>query len=310
MNNTMNINTFAATVKATVEASLGQGVEVEIREVLKNNSTLLTGISIRNKESNVAPTVYLEGFFEQFKKGYSIDHIAGEIIGIYETSKDSCPFDEVMLSNIGKATEKLCFKLVNAERNKELLTDAPHILICDLAVIFFILVSNDNAGTATITVRNNMAETWGLSAEELFEISLANTQRLFRGTVKTMASVMMELLGTHLDKECSSEFYDMIISDEDAFPMYVATNDIKTNGAAVIAYNGLLKEFADRTGNDFYIIPSSIHEVLLIPASDQMDPASLRAMVREVNATQVAPADFLSDNIYFYSLKNDEISIA
>lgn len=310
MNNITDVNTFAAVVKATVEASLGQGVDVEIREVLKNNATRLTGLSIRNEGSNIAPTIYLEGFFEQFLKGCSIDHIANEIIGIYETSKDSCPFDEAMLSDTRKATDKLYLKLINAERNKELLADAPHILVCDLAVVFFILVSNDTAGTATITVRNNMAALWRMTAEELFDIALDNTQRMFRGSVRTMASVMMEMLGSRLDEECCSEFYDMIISDEDAFPMYIATNDVKVNGAAVLLYNNLLKDFADRTGNDFYILPSSVHEAILVPVSDQMDPSSLRAMVREVNATQVAPAEVLSDNVYYYSRENDEISIA
>ena len=76
MNATINsMDTFAAVVKEAVEASLGDGYEVSINEVLKNNDTHLTGLTIRTEESNVAPTIYLEGMFERYKAGDGIgDH--------------------------------------------------------------------------------------------------------------------------------------------------------------------------------------------------------------------------------------------
>ena len=180
----------------------------------------------------------------------------------------------------------------------------------DLAVLFYILVSNDGEGTATITVRNNMFELWGVSEDDLFKIALINTQRLFRGSVMSMASVMMELLSDRLDEENTKEFYDMVVSDKDMVPMYVCTNTQKINGAGVLLYKDLLKEFAERTGSDFYILPSSVHETLLVPVSKDMDVEYLRNMVREVNATQVAPEEVLSDNVYVYHRADDRIALA
>lgn len=306
-----NMKDFADTVKAAIDVSLGAGHEVEVREVLKNNGTRLTGLTIKNEEkSNVAPTIYLEGFYDKYQNGVSASSIVEEIMRIYDTHKVDCRFDASMVTEYDRAKEKICYKLVNAERNKALLEDAPHIIVCDdLAVLFYILVSNDGEGTATITVRNNMSDLWGVSADELFELALANTQRLFRGTVMSMASVMMELLSDRLDEEGCKEFYDMVVSENDV-PMYVCTNTSKINGAGVILYENLLKDFAQKVGTDFYILPSSVHETLLIPVSDQFDVETLRAMVCEVNMTQVAPEEQLSDQVYLYSRECDEIRIA
>ena len=121
--------------------------------------------------------------------------------------------------------------------------------------------------------------------------------------------VMMDLLSDRMDDEYSSEFFDMVVS-EDMVPMYVCSNSQKVNGAGVILYKDLLKQFAEKTGSDFYILPSSIHETLLVPVSDQMEVEALRSMVREVNATQVAPEEVLSDNVYIYRREDDKISLA
>ena len=197
--------------------SLGEGYEVNINEVLKNNSTRLTGLTIKTEESNVAPTIYLEGSFERYKAGdATLPVIVSEIISVYESHKTTMSFDASLVTDFSACKERICYKLVNADRNRELLSDAPHIIVCDdLAVIFYILVSNDGEGTATITVRNNMSDLWGVATDELFKIALANTQRLFRGTVKSMASVMMELLADRLDEEGCREFYDMVVSEDD-----------------------------------------------------------------------------------------------
>lgn len=312
MNTTINsMDVFAATVKEAVEASIGEGYEVNIHDVLKNNSTRRTGLTIKTEESNVAPTIYLEGSFERYKAGdATLPVIVSEIISVYESHKTTMSFDASLVTDFSACKERICYKLVNADRNRELLSDAPHIIVCDdLAVIFYILVSNDGEGTATITVRNNMSDLWGVAADELFKIALANTQRLFRGTVKSMASVMMELIADRLDEEGCREFYDMVVSEDDV-PMYVCTNASKINGAGVILYENLLKDFAQKVGADFYILPSSVHETLLIPVSDQFDVETLRAMVCEVNMTQVAPEEQLSDQVYLYSRECDEIRIA
>ena len=312
MNGTIKtMDVFATTIKVAVETALGIGYSVEIHEVLKNNDTRLTGLTIRGGASNVAPTIYLEGFFAKYKEGTTMTVICNNIIETYEAHKVNCNFDASSVTDFERAKKQICYKLINAERNSELLADAPHKIVCDdLAVIFYILVSQDFEGTATITIRNNMMNIWGVDTDILFALALDNTQRLFRGSVKSMASVMMDMFSDRLDDEDAKEFYDMVVSEEDMIPMYVCTNLAKVNGAGVILYKDLLKEFADRIGADFYILPSSIHETLLIPVVDNMELDYLTSMVREVNATQVAPEEQLSDNVYIYRRATDSIELA
>ena len=132
------MDVFAQVVKEAVEASLGDGYEVSIHEVLKNNDTHLTGLTIRTEESNVAPTIYLEGSFERYKAGdAAVPVIVSEILSVYESHKTTMSFDASLVTDFSACKERICYKLVNADRNRELLADAPHIIVCDdLAVAF------------------------------------------------------------------------------------------------------------------------------------------------------------------------------
>ena len=209
-----------------------------------------------------------------------------------------------------KVQNHICYKLINAKKNETLLNDVPHVVLEDLAIIFYILVSKDLEGTGTITVKNNMLSFWDVDTDTLYKLAILNTQRLFRGTVQSMASVMTEIISHKLDEESAQEFYDMMVGEDDMIPMYICTNADKLNGAGVILYQGLLQEFADRVGSDFYILPSSIHETLLIPVNSDMDIEYLRDMVRTVNRTEVAPDEILSDSVYYYNRLRDRVEIA
>lgn len=87
--------------------------------------------------------------------------------------------------------------------------------------------------------------------------------------------------------------------------MYVATNTDNSIGAAILLYDGVLKTFAEQTGGDFYILPSSIHETMFVPAYGKRDDAFMLSMVRNVNRENVAPEEVLSDNVYYYHAKTD-----
>lgn len=301
---------FAGIVKSAMEAYYGEDYRVSVQDVIKNNGLILTGLTILKKDCNIAPTIYLNQAFEQYQEGRTMESICREIIGIYEEHKVHTDFDVSCVTDFAKVQNRICYKLVNAEKNEELLSDAPHVMLEDLAVIFYILVSQDSDGTGTITIRNNMLSYWNVDTDTLYELALTNTQKMFRGSVQSMASVMTEILSHRLDEESAQEFYDMMVGEDDMIPMYVCTNTAKLNGAGVILYQGLLQEFADRVGSDFYILPSSIHETLLIPANGDMELEYLKDMVRTVNRTEVAPEEILSDSVYFYNRLTNRVELA
>lgn len=299
---------FAGTIKSAMEAYFGEGVRVLVQMVTKNNGWILTGLTIMDKTSNLAPTIYLDGYFNDYSCGELMSDICKRILKVYEENKVTDNFDVSMVTDFGRARNRICCKLINAERNAGLLADAPHVLVEDLAVVFYILATRDEFGTGTITVRNNILEMWNITVEQLYQLALENTQRLFRGRVSSMLNVMTEILADKLDMENSNEFFDMM-ADDMAIPMFVATNTSKLNGATVLLYDNLMKKFAEKIGGSFYILPSSVHETLFIPCSDEMDIEYLRDMVSTVNATEVSEEEFLSNNVYRYNADTDSFEI-
>ena len=308
---TNNINTmeaFVGAIKEGIESLFGSD-QVRIQNVIKNNNRKLTGICILKKCTNIAPTIYLNDFFDDYRRGSTIDQICQELIRIYEDSKTDTVNDHDVeaIIEFERVKEIICYKLVNAEKNQELLSDAPHVLFHDLAIIFYILVTNDCNGTGTITIRNNLKDIWGVNTDTIYSLAHANTQRLFSARISSMASVISELMRKELGDDYTDEYFDLQPSNYK--PMFVATNNAGINGAGVMLYDNLLKDFSDRIKSDFIIIPSSIHETLFLPADHMTNTDDLIAMVREVNSTQVAPDEILSDNIYLYNRATDHVEM-
>lgn len=217
-----------------------------------------------------------------------------------------------MISDYEAVRDRICFKLINAEKNKELLKDVPYLPFMDLAIVFYILVDLCADGNATALVRNNMISVWGNPAiDDIYDIAKCNTQRLFRGHVASMMEVMTGIIAENdnVAPELVDAFFSMDVYEDNFMPMFVATNMSKINGATVILYDGLLKKFAEKVGGDFYILPSSLHEVILLPATGDMDVDYLIDMVRTVNATEVAPEEVLSDSVYKYIADEDRMEM-
>ncbi len=300
---------FAGTVKSAMEAVYGSGYSISIQPVTKNNGTHLTGLAIREKVINIAPTIYLESLFEEYQDGMTMEAVCKEIMRLYEQGKAVRGFDSRMVTDFNRAKERICFKLVNAERNRELLSGIPYIPYHDLAVVFYILVSRGHKDAGTILVRNSFMDAWGTDTQTIYPIAMENTQRIFRGRVQSMESVMVEMMEDMLDAGDSGEFYDMPAVTEDVFPMYVASNHDRLNGASVLLYPNLLRDFAECIGSDFYILPSSIHELIFLPDTEDMDVEYMKMMVQGINGSEVAEEEVLSDNVYFYSRAYDRVEI-
>lgn len=307
------VDLFAEVVKAGLEEAHPECC-VMVNKVTKNNNLVLTGISIRSKEVNLAPTIYMDGYYNDYKNGRPVMEIIAEVERAYDTYKVEQDFDVNSITDFNHVQDKICYKLVNRDKNKELLADAPYLPFQDLAVIFYVVVSEDRVGTGTVTVHNNLMEMWGNpDIKELYKIAKNNTQRRYKGRVSNMMEIMSEIISSdsdNLDPDTVDAFFEMdSVYEDNMMPMFVATNNKKVNGAGVILYDGLLTTFAEKIGGDFYILPSSVHEVIFVPANGDMDARYLIQMVREVNATQVAPDEVLSDNVYMYHADEDFVEM-
>lgn len=309
MGNIQTIKAFSKIVKAVMQQYFGTGYAVESYEVVKNNDLCLTGLIIRDESSNLAPAIYLEAYYEMYQNGESLENVCAEIIRVYEANRVTIDFDVASITDFNKVKDRICYKLVNAKYNEQMLEDVAYIKFHDLAIVFYLLVSNDADSMATTNIKTALLDRWNISKAKLFNIAVENTQKMFRGRVCSIEESMMEVFASQPDEEAKYIFYDLFADAEAMIPMYVCSNSEKFYGAGVMLYNGLLKAFADKIGSDFYILPSSIHEVLFVPVTIGMNVEEIKHIVRDINAEEVEEDEVLSDNIYYYNRYLDHVGL-
>ena len=272
----MDTRKFAEEAAAKVRKRLGSGYEVTVTETVKNNGTEKTGVCIRRAGENIGAVVYPD------PTGITVD-VDGILADYLKAPK--LPLDGEGVLDFEKAKDRICFKLVNADRNSERLKDMPHKAFLDLAMVLFVFLDSD--GMATVEVTDGLMDTWGVDEDTLWELAKKNTPRLLpekMGTLSDFLSASFDDMGT----------YDCRI------PLWVLTNERKHYGAGIICYDGVLDKMLEEVGCSLIVLPSSVHEVLVLKDDGSAEHEDLIRLVRVVNRTAVEPVDFLSDNIYLY----------
>ena len=308
-----DIYEFADALKSILEKRM-EDSEIEVREVEKNNSVILTGITVRQKGSSIAPNIYINKFYEAYQDGMELQEIVGEIARICKSEKEPAlqDFHVEELTDFEKIRDKISFKLVNAEKNKNRLKTMTHRMFLDLAITYDVRVTEINDAVGSVAVTNDMMKAWDVTEEQLYELALQNAVKQDRGVVKPLESLMQTLIGSGEKTQEETHHYkgfDIRIAEEiQETALYVATNRSQTNGAAVLLYPDLLDSVGTMLG-DFFILPSSIHETLLLPADGGMEPDALIQIVHEVNASTVAAEEVLSENVYRYDVAKKELSV-
>lgn len=221
-------------------------IGINDNKVLKNNGISLTGISILRKDSNIAPTFYLDDMYMLYRKGKSYEELLEYLISSYIKKNDIQLEEPLEIYDYDLIKEKVFLRIVNMERNQEMLKDCPYIKFLDLALTFRVLVTNDDGGIGSILIRNNEINKWNISTEDLYKIAYMNTKSIFPLYVESLT----DMLNKAFPNEC--------FPDEN--PLYILSNNKKINGATMIIYEDILDGFASDINESFYIIPSSIHE--------------------------------------------------
>ena len=301
------IEEFAAHVKEHIfdnAPEMAENHTAEIREVLKNNGVTLHGLTIRGTDEttkqNIYPTMYLENFFEQYKDERDLSEILSDIRTGYEAHRDPKGLAVDFMTDYNKVEERLSVKVINYEMNRDFLEETPHFKYGDLAAIFQVQMNMDAYGSMTATVKNQQLEMWGVTPEQLLSSATKNMEEKQPPHITSMFEVLREMMGMDISGMPSM----------DGPEMYVMSNDSKMNGAAGIIFTDKLQEFAEEKGHDIFIIPSSIHELILVPAEGDMSAQNIKDMVREVNDTQLDVQDRLSYNVYLYSKEEKQLMIA
>ena len=278
----MDINEFKSWAAAEIKGRLPEDyadAKVRVRSVRKLGSSH-TGLSVRREGQSGAPEIDLDEFFKLYKSGVSADDIISYMarMAVMEMPVVS----ESLLEDYAKVRERLFIRLSSLSRNRDLTEGIPHRAIDDMLLTYHVLTGQRGRDMWSAMLDNGMLRGYGISEEQLYKDALENSSRIFPARLDRMSSILH-----------SPE-------DDDGLGMMVLTNKANSFGASAVLYPGMLEEAAEQLGGDIYIIPSSIHEMILMPAVMVPDVERLEMTHRFLNMTEVEEKDRLSDHIYHY----------
>lgn len=302
-----DIHEFACTLKSGVEAVL-PGCTIRITNVRKNNGLVRTGLVIAKEGNELAPTIYIDGMYQLYQDGVSEAQLIQKVMDAYEEAyiNDATPIQNA-LSSFVNAKDRLFIKLINEEKNREMLQDIPHRIVQDLAIVYALHLKDEFDFSGTVTVTNTLLQMWGIDEETLYTQAILNTPRVSPAILCPLQEMMESLLPTAqflnappMDiSEYHFDGFTIKIDNGNDMPLYIVTNKAKLFGAASLLLPQVMEKIGEFLGN-FYILPSSIHESIIVPASCALEASELIHMVRQVNETNIDPEEILSDNIYYY----------
>ncbi len=290
-------------------ARTGDDFEITSSSVTKLQNAGYEGITVRKEGEAVGINLDVADFYKGLESGAAdYDSVLDKITEIAIHGFEEAPaFNVSDLGNYEVMKEHLSMQVVQTERNAEMLETIPHKEIEDMSVVCRFIVSSDGEGIGSILVTNQILQSMNVTEEQLFEDAMKYAPDLRPSEIRGMADILAEMMGVDVS-ELENQFGGGFGQPE--IPMYVATTQDKTNGAGIIAYPGFMEMASEKLGGDFFLLPSSVHEVILIPDKPDMQYSELEKMVREVNATQVDVKDQLSDHVYHYDSKEKVFELA
>ena len=283
---------------------MGYGdVDIKINNIKKVNRDY-EAMNVVPEGGVMGVSFNLEEIFTKFEQSGDYDSVLKNTTSFVANGIDTAPKTDIdNLLNYEEMKNKLSIEVISAEANKELLLNIPHDRIEDLAAVYRFVLKSESTGKASILVSNEMMQKMGITHEQLKNDALYNAPIIRPAVIKGMNEVIKELMG--------KEAYELANGTGNVEEsVYVATVPDKDSGAGVLSYQNFMDQAAERVGGDFFILPSSIHEILIVKDDGEMKAELLRNMVQQINRTELMPEDKLSDNVYHYDSKEHIFELA
>ncbi len=302
----MNFEEFTEAVLAEICKKSDGMFDANIHNVTKNNGVKMTRISATAKGCNCSPGVYLDDFYIEYQNGgINLSETVEEIYRILRKRLNNTQnIDMSGFMEWGSVKGSIYAKLINAEKNKELLNKIPHRLYLDMAVAYYVVIDDFAAlhDTGTILICNKHMEMWGQDERSLYRVAISNMRSEGELCFDSMETVIKNIMPE------AAAFWGGG-KQQLSIDMYILTNRRKCFGAAGILDKNTLRTIADRIGDDFIVLPSSLHEVIILPSEKEKEYEKLADMVQSVNVTQLDVEERLSDHVYFYSRSEEILEI-
>ena len=267
-------------------------------------------IEFKENDTNIAPIVYMEGYYKAFQNGSSMSELIHRLYEEYKNYRVTESINLHYLIDFENVKDRITYILVNHDMNKDMLDEYPHTDFLDLAKLYVINISDLKEGTATIKINHSLLCLWDKRVEEIDLLATENTERLFPVQADRLDMIVKAMMLHGLGEDNISEDMQSWLLSADDSMLYVVTNHLMVNGAGVMCYRNVIKNLADKLNSDLYILPCSLHQILVITTKG-ISKYELQDMVFTVNRSKdISRELILSDNVYLYSREKDCIEIA
>ena len=311
----MDFQTFVEEVKAEVQR-ICPDKKVVIQGIFKNNDTKLTGITLLDEGKRLSPTMYLEKYYEDFLSvGIGVEAIANSIFA--EWKRHSKDIDYTIINSLylyENMKDKLVLKLINKDMNINRLEHIPYNECLDeFALICYIdieLETDDETSRGNINITDGLLEIWNISKEEMFKQAYDNTKNKCEPLIQNMNNVMIDIAKRNGIAEPELEEVINGLNKCDTH-MIVLSNKTTLHGAVMIVFDNVMEELAEQVGHSFYMIPSSIHEWIIVDEPiNKENTSAVKHMLVEVNNSELNEQEVLSNNLYMYDYDSKQIRVA
>ena len=275
----------------------GEDYEFQAACVQKINGVEQPVLRIRRKGNSVGIQIGIGDVCDRIRKGGNRREAEKELISRVEEGLKQIRSGETVLQtgqgilDYREARERLVYRLIQTRRNERLLQQIPHVPYLDLSIVFELYWKQEGQHCSCL-VYNSHLEQWGVTPEEVERQARENTPIRLPAVFDSLEQMLLPMMGG-LRQEPSGL---SVLSNREGF-----------HGAAAILYPGELKRAADQLQNDLVVLPSSIHEVLLLPDDPGQDYGMLTRLVQEINRNEVEQEEWLSDHPYRYLRKEDRL---
>lgn len=320
----MTLEQFVNKVRNAACAYFGDGLTITAQKIMKNNGVELTGLIFMERGRDIAATIYLDSYYEEYEEGTPLGEIVRRLIQAYEEHRPAEKLNLDFFRDYEQVRPRLACRLVNLEKNREMLEQVPHQVWLDLAVVPCCILLGDELGCACILIRYSHMRYWNIDEKELLEEARTNMRQILRPECVSMKDFLYEMMrqavadqlpeaepGREAEQEQLLDRIAGLLSrqrDSGRKEMFILSNTQHFYGASVLLYPDVLEHLAGGK-RGFFILPSSVHEVLLLADTGKESRFELYRMVNEVNERNVPLEEFLSDCVYYFDRKEGKIRI-
>lgn len=298
----LNYKEFLETIKNEVQKQAGNEIQVRISSIPRNNLKPQDTLILLDGSNSLAPAISLAPYYDEYLQGLSIESASAQILSFHFQNRKNNPVDFSFYADFEKIKNRIACKLIHYEKNAAFLCSVPHRRFLDLAVIYYYRFdSHLFDGNGSVIVQNTHLKLWNISESLLHETAVHNTFDRAPYKLIRIGRLLEEMTGINPD-----------LSYPDDLPMYVLTNACQCCGASCILSGRILEEISERIGGDYYVLPSSVHECMIVPKNQSchLSVRTLEEIVHEINEEYVAPEEVLSNSVYRYCCSQKQLGIA